>query len=200
MPYIFRPSSSLKFCPLFDRRCKETEVQGLTFDSESSGEWIDPATADCVFRCKSGHKAIYDLVGLNGWYGVNQRVRDVIEEFEPGIHQFIPTTVLKKDGTPFNDDNYFILNIRQVVDAIIIEKSDVYKKEGTHFDTGEYFYRLLPDPSLTFFMIQFDNTLISGKHLWRGKNHLPTRTFCSDELLKRFDEEGFKRWDTRFVG
>ncbi len=200
MPYIFSPCTSRKFFPLFDRQCKEAEIRGLNFDSEMSGEWIDPATADCVFRCKTGHKAIYDLVGLYGWYGVNQRVREVIEELEPGIHQFIPTTVLKKNGEPFNDDTYYILNICQIVDAIIIEESDVYKKEGKDFYTGEYHYRLLPDPTLTFFMIQFDKELVAGKHLWRGKNHLPTRTFCSDELIERFNKEGFKKWDIRFVG
>jgi hypothetical protein len=96
---------------------KHESLTGRTYKSEEF-----PAFA----RITTPEKTVQDFYLVSGGelftMMVSKRVRDKIEELEPGRHQFFPTRFLQKDGTePWGQ--YFFFNIRKNVFSIDVEKS-----------------------------------------------------------------------------
>jgi hypothetical protein len=55
---------------------------------------------------------------------VSARFKVVIEEFEPGVHQFFPVTLTQKDGTIVADD-YFIFHPTRYAPCVLLSKSRI---------------------------------------------------------------------------
>jgi hypothetical protein len=55
---------------------------------------------------------------------VSARFMAVIEEFEPGVHQFFPVTLKQKDGTVVADD-YFIFHPTRYAPCLLLSKSKI---------------------------------------------------------------------------
>lgn len=63
---------------------------------------------------------LYDWFGMS--YGghsglVNSRLKQLIEEFEPGVHQFVPTQIVHQDGSPYSDQ-YWNFICCSLIDAV----------------------------------------------------------------------------------
>lgn len=54
---------------------------------------------------------------------VSQAFRDLVEEFDPGVHQFVPTAVEDHDGTPLA--THCFMRILRPINAIRTEGSDL---------------------------------------------------------------------------
>jgi hypothetical protein len=109
---------------------------------------------------------------------VSPRVRDLIEELEPGVQQFSPLELARKSGKEVG--TYFLLLPPVRLDAVVPEKSDL--SDGRPIFMGR---------------LVLDADMIRGHHLWRGEGPLVFKYFCSDELRDRLKNEKLDGWDLR---
>ena len=76
-------------------------------------------------------KIIYDTLSYNLHVMIAaQPVMDVIERFEPGVHEFIPLEVRNKKGEVI-DGPYFIINPQQVFCAILADEVEEHRVKWT---------------------------------------------------------------------
>ena len=91
--------------------------------------------------------------------GVNERLKDVIESVEPGVHQFLPMLMLQRNNKPFVE-KYFMLNICETFEAdifpdlskrVFIEFHSPFDQPRTRYYDGDRV---------------FSRPRIAGRHLW----------------------------------
>jgi len=133
-----------------------------------------------------------DMFDAKQVWTVSEKVKDIIEDLEPGIHTFIRVEpIVRRSGRSFG--TYFLLYVGQVIDAVVIEESTF--RGGRRGRAG-----FEVTPTLTCAVL--DGRLIAGKHLWRGglgkwggggDPFWPYR-FCSDELKRRLEEANAEGW------
>jgi hypothetical protein len=187
-PFIGRPGGIFK-----TRDDPELPIIELGFGYHV-GQRYDPAKIYDEYYLGSGHKYLPDIFSIQGYWGCCFEFRDMVEELEPGVHQFFPVRkivrpnskkpVIRLDGRPA-DNQFFILNCLQLIDCVIPEKSSGagFRKPGSMI-AGEY------NPNV-FFTNDNDVCLskekIAGKHLWRGKTESLYAGYylISDELMAR---------------
>lgn len=99
-------------------------------DPSKAGETLDPSLFPSVAKFSASVNAIKDFYDLGGWRIVSTRVKNKIEELEPGIHQFVPLRIQQSDGSEPWPPFYFF-NIRQVVFSIDVAKSPCYRWHRT---------------------------------------------------------------------
>jgi len=135
------------------------------------------------------------LVGFGaGNLGVREDFKDAIEEVEPGVHEFFPLSVTTRGGKPF-PKRYFLLNIMQCFDAIIVEKSDarwewVDAIKEIYGERQHLVFRHSRQPNA----LVMSCPKIDGRHLWVGANLLSGRVFISDDLFEAFRKRGLTRF------
>ena len=134
-----------------------------------------------------------DMFIVNLACGISERLKDIIESVEPGIHQYLPLLMLQRNGKPF-EEKYFILNICQSFEADIFPDLSlrVFRKASSPFERPEVQYydgeRLLSAPQ------------IAGRHLWArsrpsfgtGSN---TNAYMSETMFKAWKGAKVKYFD-----
>lgn len=139
------------------------------------------------FRQTSKHKHIPDFV--SGRYGelfISQAFRELIEEFDPVQHHYIPLHLYLADGRE-SVGEYFVFKFGSFVDGIIAEKSKVgpmYDRQG---NLG--FYSTGHSPKITW-----RADAVEGRHVW-ADTYLKDRFFCSDEFLAEVEKRKMKVFD-----
>jgi hypothetical protein len=79
-------------------------------------------------RLKSAGKRLPDVMPTAAGSAITQKVIDLIEDIEPGVHRYHPIEVMTKDGAPVAEAR-FLLNICSRLDTIYVEKSDVFYRQ-----------------------------------------------------------------------
>ena len=88
----------------------------------SFGRRIDDLSIFPKSATQKDTKKICDVFSMPALNCVNGRFRDLVEEFEPGVHQFIPISLKRKDGTPIEGE-YFIFNCCQLLGAVLVNET-----------------------------------------------------------------------------
>ncbi|MEP3890296.1 MAG: DUF1629 domain-containing protein [Hellea sp.] len=126
------------------------------------------------------HNFMYSDCGIL----VSQTIVDLIEEFEPGVHQFFLVELLMTDDqTP--PQPYYILNVCTYVQSLDLDKSDVY-------------VRRLPEERHKLFAYKF--SAVPEKASQNLKE--PYRYFVSKEKIEGraiWGEYGFDLGSTPFI-
>lgn len=137
--------------------------------------------------------------GDSGPWHVSERAKAIIEELEPGVHNFIPINVLKYGSKKHVPYQFYIFHTSRVIDAVIFEETNF-----TGGLTGSE-ARKNPYTNLSFF--NFKCTLFGSKtkdmHLWRqgvgkvpgGGDPLWAYHFASNELVSKLRGIGAEGWD-----
>jgi hypothetical protein len=112
-----------------------------------------------------------------GFPSVSPVVRDIIEELEPGVHQFFPVKLLNADGSE-REKPRFVLNICTVADAIITGHYTRLKNGESLFHPG----RNHP--------VKVKKKRIASLHVWLDRRAPREDIFVSNELFRRFSERG----------
>jgi len=138
----------------------------------SVGFPIDPGSMPSKGRLEEPwRKPIPDVFRAPGLNAVSQRFRELVEQFEPGMHQFFPLSVQDCDGTPLGED-IFIFNCAVGVDAIIFRNSK-----------PNWFKDDLNPPVLRAGMgdnFELSRPAIGDHHIWCGKTVARNKLFISD--------------------
>jgi len=184
MAYHFNASVDPRYCPRFEWDGGHWRWPAIY--ELPRGEHIDPATGPGTGSIVNSHKSLPEIFRQSG-FCVHQKFKDAVEGLEPDIHQFIPVTLLRKSGEPF-EGQYYLMRVCQFIDAVIKEKSDL--ETGINENTGNEVWYLRGDPHLTV-----EAKKIKGRHLWWGDTQLIGAYFCSDELHAIYEEQKMKKVD-----
>lgn len=186
MAYLVDQTSNARYCPVFD-------WVGEPYYFKDMPHETPPGTRLAVegfprsLKIKSAHKALPDFFLLSGKYAVSSNTRDLLEDLEPGKHQFIPVELRRKNGEPFEGD-FFVLHVCAAVDAIVPEESDVHTKKTK--GGREYLQLSKVRPMLTV-----NRSIIEKRHFWTGDKNFNINFFCSDEFFKRATAAKLKGFD-----
>jgi hypothetical protein len=121
--------------------------------------------------------------GNNSVMLVSGRFRDLVERFEPAVHQFLPVAMVHKKGeAPFDTFYWFICC--QLVDSIdpknttlVWDGSDYEARldDGLRRGFWRYDHEVIPPPIPVFSL-----SAIGKKHLWRDPYRSREYVHCSD--------------------
>lgn len=156
-------------------------------------ERYDPAEAPRRVLLKSAHKALPHFVNIYTRLGLSPEARALVEELEPGVHQFLPVEVVRRRGKkPIHrpdgrvlDEPYFLFIPQTVLDAVWVERSEVRVLHPTDLPAPWVEPRYV---SSSFWKITLRRELTAGRHAWRGRFHLPQRLLFSDALVHAAEE------------
>ncbi|MCP4079957.1 MAG: hypothetical protein GY743_06900 [Planctomycetaceae bacterium] len=129
----------------------------------------DQAARDVVIGKK--WKVLPDFFSINGEFGVSQAFKDLLEEMEPGVHQFFPLEIRRKDGGSVEGNYYVFVTCVLLDTALIPEKSNVVQKgtyreypDGGIYD-GLYYTASGPGPD----KFTLNRNVIGNHHAWVDK-------------------------------
>lgn len=162
-------------------------------------ETIISLTPDPYYISPPHRGGVPDIFGEHTVWHVNQTVKEIIEDLEPGVHKFIPINI-KVRGKDNEHSKYYILYINQVIDAVVIEETDFAGGRR-----GREGYMRNPALSRLAGDIVLNTELIGKAHLWRGGrgklggvgDPFQAYHFCSDALKKRIKEQKIEGWRFR---
>ena len=124
---------------------------------------------------------------------VNSKIKDKIEELEPGTHEFLPVDVISEDRQVEYGRYYYVV-ISQKLDALDYERTHFVG--GTGYEAGvRSKFNTRRARSKYPFPICLIQSVIEGKHLWRGPARQDTKYYCSDELRQFFLDNKLTGWD-----
>lgn len=123
------------------------------------------------------NRKLPDVIYGRGVVLVSSRVKDIMERFEPGVHQYFPVDIIYKSSKELAEKMFF-LNICTRLDSIdrklttaTLSKGGMWKPE-----TGYWV---------------FDLAAIGSHHFWHDK-HIFLGWMVSDALKQAFEEGGIK--------
>jgi hypothetical protein len=125
---------------------------------------------------------------------VSVRARDLIETFEPGVHQFIPVEYLNGKGE--HREHRFFLIVGNRIDSLDRARTTMVLWKGAIWLPATSLVRdgepLPPgvDPETPPVMV-FNRSQIGGRHLWCDKHLMNVGVFISDEIARAFEDAGF---------
>ncbi|MDC7789667.1 hypothetical protein PQJ75_08955 [Rhodoplanes sp. TEM] len=108
---------------------------------------------------------------------VTEKVKAIIERFEPGVHQFFPVEINSPNGTVLERGRY-MLNVTTLVDAIADGKNH-------SSDPGDPRYS---SPSTCGVPLSVRHRDIAGLHLWRDERIAAEVLFMSTELFDALND------------
>ena len=187
---------------LFDMReldgdLKKIEYVDTTYDQRSLGGGFPAGELGCGRAVKpefvptkvqwGGPKRgrVPETLQGRGMMLVNARFKDIIERFEPGLHQFLPLTLLWKDDTVAQDMYFFN----------ICSRLDTVDRIAT---TAEFGSEIMWRPETG--TIVFSPAQMGNHHIWIDK-HIYYGWFVSDQLHDalvgaKITGIGFRKWQT----
>jgi len=149
---------------------------------------------------------ITSVVGQQGSgpFFFSPELRDMLEQLEPGVHEFHPTEVRRFPLDPQGGDpvlgTYYLLVTPVNVQAIVRERTHFSKGVGAFRESGGSLSANPKDPCV------LRAGAIQGRHFWREVQKIPSPTepdgnkvniyfFCSDEFHDQFQARGFDGFD-----
>lgn len=132
---------------------------------------------------KSYKRGLSDMFIVEGPVAVSDRFRQLVEEFEPGMHWFAPLIMERSTGELF-DGQYWLFHIQQDVDCMLTNNDPgLFRDDGDYVDydgiVKKSIYCRLTEAG---HKVALSKPQIAGRHLWTGS--LLGRTFglCSNEF------------------
>ena len=101
---------------------------------------------------------------------VGERFREIIERFEPGVHQFFPIDVVWKDGSPAG--RHYFFNIVHTLDALDPELTTLDRDPVA----SNFFQLKLDDPA---HKAVYSTQRMGGHHIW-VERHLPSISISAE--------------------
>jgi hypothetical protein len=145
---------------------------------------IDPDSMPSLGKLKRPWpNPIPDVFPTPGLNAVSQRFLELVEQFEPGIHQFFPLSVQEFDGASLRQELY-IFNCAVGIDAII------FRGTQPNWDTDAIGVPLLRTGMGEKF--ELSRPAVGNRHLWCGKTVARNKLFVSDPFYATFVSRGMK--------
>ncbi len=118
---------------------------------------------------------------------VDESLKGIIEQVEPGIHQFFPFKITMPRGKEY-PVHYYILVIRQFIEAYIPTQNTLIRRLRP---SDSRFYAK-SDTKKIYNQFQLSKKAIGSAHLWRDTRMRSPNIFISDTLQAAIAEAGLK--------
>jgi hypothetical protein len=145
----------------------------------SEGFAVPFLTPPLRIRLKSAGKRLPDVMPTAAGSAITQKVIDLIEDIEPGVHRYHPIEVMTKDGAPVAEAR-FLLNMCSRLDTIYVEKSNVFYAR----DVDMYLYG---NGHRSIFV---HKERVAGHAIWH--EYKAARDFVSDAFAERFKAQNMR--------
>ena len=147
--------------------------RGINLNQSTSGRRVVPSSVPRVIRRQAGDR-IQDFEGVFV-YTVSDRLRRLIEELEPGIHQFEPLRYIGNHDETLEERWFWQVchrldSVHRKLSNVELAGSRWRPRSGREWD------------------IAFDSQQIAGKSFWCDK-HLQIGIIIADEVRERFVAE-----------
>ncbi|MBR0673063.1 imm11 family protein [Neoroseomonas soli] len=161
------------------------------FDFGNKGVRFEPGDVKPEFWLTSKHQALADFMPVVACWGVSAEFREVVEAFEPGLHQFFPIMIRRPNGKPIErldgrevaPGQYFIMNPLVRNNSLLPE--ECIGKQGQRRKTLNEVLSTVDDICLS-------RAVIAGRHLWVDAYFTMGEFFVSDALLAALRDKGLK--------
>lgn len=206
---LLSPSGFGDFWPLVDYVGREEALQNY-FDNEMPAEEkvaypffshyrsstsrkftddkgpLKPHEAPKVFKADRTLNNLASLIKLNDrMIAVDQPLKDLIEQFEPGLHQFWPITIQMPKGQVC-PKQFYGFRIARFLDAF---RPDQSAAGSWRESLGSY---AADDTKKGMSGIAFSKAEIGTSHVWREKKLIRPAIFLSDELQAAIAAAGLR--------
>ena len=165
------------------------------------GYAIDPETAPKAMIWKSKNKLPTDYAfGNNSIMLVSARFRDLVEHFEPEVHQFLPVTMYFKRTDAESFDTFYWFICCQLIDSLDPQHTtipwrgkgyDVRRADGRRW--GFWHIDAEADPPQK---AVFSLEAIGDRHLWRDPHWSRGTVYCSDAFGEALNAQGLSGFGT----
>lgn len=175
MPFMVLTSVNARYCPVFALEQKPSPPgRPLVEALRANGHLLDPDRVPLSGRHMAGGKTPPDVFCFVAAWWIAERVKDLIEKYEPNRHGFYYVPLFNGDGSPIQT-RYYLFDLCDPIDTIVPEASQVY-------------YMSLPDGRQVaqfsdYSKVAVATDRIGGRHVWRERTHLTSQYFMSDELV-----------------
>jgi len=155
--------------------------------SQPGGPSVDPANVPTKVQWKDRHGHPIPDFDNGPFLNVSARAKAIVEQFEPGVHQFLPVEFIDVNGKHL-EDRWFL---------VVCNRLDTVDREhvrGTLLSGGklwrparellrEYPEEIPPGFDLNVEpKLVFSRAKVQGYHIWQDKHFGGGETFISDEL------------------
>jgi hypothetical protein len=142
---------------------------------------------------RPGRHGVPSVLGWNiGPFLVSPRVRELLDELEPGTHDYIPIAIRTEHDYKGTTEHgtYNLILPPPCLDAVVIEQTEFRKGIGYKGFEGSdgWISNFSDDPCV------LRGDVIDGHHLWRLSERFHAPYVCSDELWKRIKAEKLIGW------
>ncbi|MCG7495093.1 imm11 family protein [Thalassobius sp. Cn5-15] len=153
--------------------------------------WLADHEKPKVFKTWKSYKELFSLISLNSkLIAVDETLKGIIEELEPGVHQFWPIEITMPKDTSYPVP-YYGMVIHNHLNSFRLEDCD----PGLAVDDsiGDYIDYVVKARSRSDFKgLAMSREEIGNRHIWREKYLRDLWIFFSDELAARIKASGLK--------
>lgn len=178
---------NFKDCALLDESPDEgLNPRGRTF---TGGRPVDGVGLPTRMQVKDQHKHALGDFDANTLLNVSDRAKALIEEFEPGVHQFFSVTFIDIDGQQLEGRWFFVIGNR-------LDSVDREKVQGMLLSGGKMWrpakellrnypeeipegYDLTAEPKLVFSLEK-----IGAAKIWRDKHFSAEAAYLSSDIAE----------------
>jgi hypothetical protein len=139
-------------------------TEGHTSRAIQKGYPVDPSFVPKRVCWESGDRLPPDVIKSYGSLIISERVRDIIESFEPNVHQLLPVDLYRpKANVPFT--RYYWLVVCNRIDSVDSKHTTYGRRVITLSDGSKHnsIWELNGDPTKN---IVFSSSAIAGRHMW----------------------------------
>ncbi|WP_305987098.1 imm11 family protein [Roseibium sp. MMSF_3544] len=137
-------------------------------------------------------KKVYpDIMTMPGLNAVSAKFKQIVEEFEPELHQFFPLRLTRKDGS-LVEDEYFIFNCTVSFDSLLFQHSEVdwiyseSKNKCPWLEIKDFRVNALSKPA------------IQGRHIWSNFRLRCPGIYISDAFHRQLKDEKIRYCESFF--
>jgi hypothetical protein len=199
MIYAFKPSTRYSASCYLDAPIKKNpdlEIGGWTGyffgHYEVKDELLGQAINTPSYLRTTDTKATSDFFGPASMpLVVSERFKNLIEEFEPGVHEFLPFRLHNGSGRIW-PGAFYLLRVRNWVSAI-----DVGLSKGLQWNrrpskiVNDYY--LFPEGIERKYVFNVDR--VGSNHLWQHYPNFLNRLFCSQQFYEACKQRKLKYFD-----
>jgi hypothetical protein len=142
-----------------------------------------------AYRTERLYPALNSLFTVDGKYGVDQLMKDIIERLEPGIHHFRPLRITGPNAEPYAGNHYTFIP-GQYIHSFCPEQSRERNFQRT--DDGRYTSLCSGDPECSA-GLAFSKAIFDKAHLWcETRKFSGFDMYFSDQLVREIKQAGLK--------
>ena len=148
------------------------------------------------YQLKKSYRSLAALMEINGTFLIVQKpLKELIEAFEPGVHQFWPITIALRGGQPYPVPCFGMV-IKNHIESVLADQSEwtpSHSRPPLRYMTQDFF----DAEKHRVDRVVLSQKAIEGRHLWRDTRWLKPGLFISNELHDAVKAAGLRIFPTR---